>query len=269
MSIKRQDLNDAESIMLTMIDPFHDGDMVQIVMNVFNGLRDKLEDRESSFRVTVTCVAAVPVEELSYDDREANPQGDYLYIVKASNATIACERALDRFHGSVAIKVLDEDGGETTNNDLSVGNYDVVVTVGPSFTTQRVEANEAISAIGQQFPDIYRIGADIFMKNLDIQGSAELERRFRKIGIQEGVIEPTEEEAAEMTQKEPSEAEKLSLAELAGKVQKLAAQIEELDAKSESERAKAAESEVDAKVKIAEFLRGDNENQPEKQVRVS
>ncbi|KKL95839.1 hypothetical protein LCGC14_1850560, partial [marine sediment metagenome] len=166
-------------------------------------------------------------------------------------------------------KVLDEDGGETTNNDLSVGNYDVVVTVGPSFTTQRVEANEAISAIGQQFPDIYRIGADIFMKNLDIQGSAELERRFRKIGIQEGVIEPTEEEKAEMQPKEPSEAEKLSLAELAGKVQKLAAQIEELDAKSESERAKAAESEVDAKVKIAEFLRGDNENQPEKQVRVS
>ncbi len=166
-------------------------------------------------------------------------------------------------------KVLDEDGQEVTENDLSVGNYDVVVSVGPSYTTQRVESNEAIAAIGQQFPEIYALGADIFMKNLDIQGSDELERRFRKKMIGEGLIEPTEEEKAEMQPQEPSEAEKLTIAKLAGEVQKLAAQVSSLDAKAEADSAKAEESGIDAAVKIGAFLRGDDEQKPEKQVRVT
>ena len=164
-------------------------------------------------------------------------------------------------------KITDDDGVETTENDLSVGKYDVVVSTGPSFTTQRAETNETIASIGQAFPEIYAIGADIFMKNLDIIGSAELEKRFRRRMIQQGIIEPSEEEQAEMQPEEPSEAEKLSLAKLAGEVQKLSAQVDELDAKAASERAKAEESGVDAAVKIAEFITGDSD--PETQVRVT
>ena len=165
-------------------------------------------------------------------------------------------------------KPTEENGLESKGNDLSVGKYDVVVTTGPSYTTQRAETNETIASIGQAFPEIYALGADIFMKNLDIVGSEELEKRFRRKMIQQGTIEPTDEEKQEMQPEEPSEAEKLSLAKLAGEVQKLAAQVEELDAKSVSERAKAEESEIDAAVKIATFIRGDDEQDTQKTVRV-
>lgn len=157
-------------------------------------------------------------------------------------------------------KPTDENGLESTANDLSVGKYDVVVTTGPSYTTQRAETNETIASIGQAFPEIYAIGADIFMKNLDIIGSAELERRFRRRMIQQGLIEPTEEEKAEQEPEQPDPAEQLSLAKLAGEVEKLKAQTEEL-------QAKAGESQVDAAVKIAEFIQGDAT--PETQVRVT
>ena len=204
--------------------------------------------------------------------RERKIEGDVGSFVYIDNLTKAIE-----FTGEIlvdmipyiydterTIRILGEDGAEdfvTLNekvfdeeteteviyNDLSVGNYDVVVTVGPSFTTQRVEANEAIAAIGQQFPEIYALGADIFMKNLDIQGSDELERRFRKQMIEQDVIEPTQEEIQEAAEKEkpPDPVQELQF-------KTLEEELQNKEADTKAKRSKAAKDLAEAESIVIE-----------------
>lgn len=66
-------------------------------------------------------------------------------------------------------------------NDLTVGKYDVVVTIGPSYTTQRQEASAMILDLIQSVPQIGLATADILIKNLDIPGADEIMKRIEKI----------------------------------------------------------------------------------------
>ncbi len=77
--------------------------------------------------------------------------------------------------------IIDEETGEKIIlNDLSVGRYDVVVTTGPSYTTQRQEVVEAMVQIAQANPEVWQIAGDIIAKNMDWPGAEELAERFRK-----------------------------------------------------------------------------------------
>jgi hypothetical protein len=87
-------------------------------------------------------------------------------------------------------------GQQIVTNDITSGKYDVSVTVGASYNTQRQEASEALLEMMGN-PMLAPVVADLLAKNLDIPNSDELEKRLRKIGIKSGVIEPTEEEMAE------------------------------------------------------------------------
>jgi hypothetical protein len=87
-------------------------------------------------------------------------------------------------------------GQQIITNDITGGKYDVSVTVGASYNTQRQEASEALLEMMGN-PMLAPVVADLLAKNLDIPNSDELEKRLRKIGIKSGVIEPSEEEMAE------------------------------------------------------------------------
>jgi hypothetical protein len=62
----------------------------------------------------------------------------------------------------------------------SVGKYDVVVTTGPSYMTKRQESMEAMSQILQGNPELWQIAGDLFVKNMDWPGAAEMAERLRK-----------------------------------------------------------------------------------------
>ena len=62
----------------------------------------------------------------------------------------------------------------------SVGKYDVVVTTGPSYMTKRQESMEAMSQILQGNPGLWQVAGDLFVKNMDWPGSAEMAERLRK-----------------------------------------------------------------------------------------
>ena len=90
--------------------------------------------------------------------------------------------------------VLDEQTGQTIYlNDLSQTQFDVAVSVGPSYTTQRMEAVDMLTNLAQN-PQIAPLVADLIAKNADIPEAEELERRMRKIGIQQGFIDPGPED---------------------------------------------------------------------------
>lgn len=63
--------------------------------------------------------------------------------------------------------------------DLTMGKYDVVVSIGPSYTTQRDEAAENMMAFINAVPNAGPLIADLFAKNLDWPGAAEIEKRLK------------------------------------------------------------------------------------------
>jgi len=92
-------------------------------------------------------------------------------------------------------EVLDRQTGQMVKvNDLSRGRYDVTVTVGPTFATQRMEAAELLSNIIQSAPDTAPILADLIVKNMDGPGTDEASKRLRRMAIKAGMIPPTPED---------------------------------------------------------------------------
>lgn len=79
-----------------------------------------------------------------------------------------------------AVNVKDEATGKILN-DLSVGVYDIVVTVGPSFTTQRTEARQSMQEFIQYYPQAAPILGDLFAKFLDWPGADELAERLEEL----------------------------------------------------------------------------------------
>ena len=91
-----------------------------------------------------------------------------------------------------SVRILGADGAEkftkvnqvdpTTGkviNDLSRGKFDVAVTVGPSFSTQRQEAAETYTQLAQAFPPLMQIAGDLVMKARDLPYSDEIAERMR------------------------------------------------------------------------------------------
>jgi hypothetical protein len=70
-------------------------------------------------------------------------------------------------------------GIETVVNDLSVGQYDVVVDVGPAFATRRQEAAENLQGLIQSVPQIGQVAGDLIVKTLDVEHADEIAQRIR------------------------------------------------------------------------------------------
>lgn len=90
-------------------------------------------------------------------------------------------------------QVFDDETGEwVTINDLSQAKYDVVCQAGPSYTTLRQEAADALMQMGNgPGPDamLARYGA---IKNMDMPGSDELLTGLRRLLVQAGIMKPDE-----------------------------------------------------------------------------
>ena len=82
-----------------------------------------------------------------------------------------------------------------------IGKYDVRVTTGPSYMTQRQEALESMGTLLQGNPELWAVAGDLFVKHMDWPGAQELSQRLAKT-IDPKLIEDSEKspalQAAEM-----------------------------------------------------------------------
>lgn len=94
--------------------------------------------------------------------------------------------------------VTDDEGNEVTLNDISKGKYDVAITVGPSYATQRMEAVDTFAnlagQIGSSFPALGPLFAYQVVSNMDLPGSEEVTEAVRKMLVQQGLMPPKEGE---------------------------------------------------------------------------
>lgn len=72
---------------------------------------------------------------------------------------------------------MGKEDGFTYN--LSVGKYDVTVSVGPSYTAKRQEAAEMQLQVIQAAPELMPIMGDILFKNMDAPGTDEIAERLK------------------------------------------------------------------------------------------
>lgn len=92
--------------------------------------------------------------------------------------------------------VIDQQTGEEkTINDLAAGKYDVTVTTGPSYSTQRMETAEAMTQLANgNGPDA--ILAKYFaVKAMDFPGGEDMLKAFRGLLVKQGLLEPDEQDA--------------------------------------------------------------------------
>jgi hypothetical protein len=133
-------------------------------------------------------------------------------------------------------EILDEQTGEAVLvNDLSMGKYDSVTETGPAFATQRLEsAQQIIDLIGTS-PQFEALAMDLVAKDLPILESKELVKRVRKQMIQQGIVEPTEEETKELGLDQPQQPDPQQTAiteNIQIQTEKLISDIENQDAKT-------------------------------------
>lgn len=76
-------------------------------------------------------------------------------------------------------EVKDADGKIQRIFNPSVGVYDVVTTTGPSFTTRRVEAAQAMSEMTQANPSLWGVIGDLLVQNMDWPGAHEMAERLK------------------------------------------------------------------------------------------
>ena len=96
-------------------------------------------------------------------------------------------------------------------NDLTVGKYDVVVTVGPSYATQRLEAANSMIAFAGAVPNAAPVMADLMASTMDWPGAEKIAKRLKKT-IPPHLLDPSEmEEGGPPPQPDPMNDPKVAL----------------------------------------------------------
>jgi hypothetical protein len=73
------------------------------------------------------------------------------------------------------------DGQQIAQVNLSLGRYDVAVTVGPSYQSRRQEAAEGMLNFLKLVPQIAQVTADLVVKNMDWPGADEFRDRLERL----------------------------------------------------------------------------------------
>lgn len=141
----------------------------------------------------------------------------------------------------VRINSDQQNGSIRAVGDITSARYDVSVDTGPSYQTQRAEASDKILTLGQSWPTIYEMAADIIAQGIDIPNQDELVSRLRKRLISQGIVAPNPDD--------PDEAALAKQLEDDGGQQALMANL--LLAEAEQARGQAAESAADVAAKRA------------------
>lgn len=154
--------------------------------------------------------------------------------------------------------VIDQQTGQEVRvNDLSKAKFDVVVSVGPTFQTARMELADSLMGLANANPQIGLMLSDLMVRNLDIAGSDQVADRIRWFLEKSGMAPPEEEgqqpippqvQAMIAQGKQVLDAQAQAIAGLQGQLQQAGQEIQRLKVGEETKQAdiaiKAQELEI-------------------------
>ena len=91
----------------------------------------------------------------------------------------------------------DDQGAMQRIFNPTIGTYDVYTTTGPSFTTRRVEAVEAMTAMTQANPQLWQVIGDLLVKNMDWPGADDMSKRLKLTLLPQVQAEVSKEDGGE------------------------------------------------------------------------
>ncbi len=149
-----------------------------------------------------------------------------------------------------------ETGQQRAVHDLGQGKFDVTVTVGPSYATQRQEASETFIQIAQATPEIMQVAGDLIFKSMDVPLSEQFAERMKFMlppPIQESLSDgkpPSPESQAAMAQADQMMQEVQQHGQM---VQKAAEEAEKSVKESEAAKAEIQQIITDFEIQKAQF----------------
>lgn len=148
--------------------------------------------------------------------------------------------------------IQDEQTGEwVTVNDLE-GRFDFAMTIGPSFTTQRMETAESMREMSNDPSPMGQLAKYGFLKSLDSPGMDEIRKGARKMLVSQGLLEPAEGE--QPPQAPPPDPKVMADAQLKqAQAQKVQAETAQITAQIQQGPAPEDKSVEWAKVDVARF----------------
>lgn len=154
--------------------------------------------------------------------------------------------------------VMDQQTGQwVTVNDLSAGKYDVTVTTGPSYSTQRAEMLELMNGLFQSQPQAFPLFGDLFFKALDAPQAQEMAERAKFLlppPLQQKMAEGKEIPAeAQMAMQQAQQA----MQQAQEQMQMLQQQMRELEAdkaatEADKQQTAAAKAQIQADIRVAQ-----------------
>lgn len=147
-------------------------------------------------------------------------------------------------------------GQETVVNDLSAGKYDVTVTTGPSFSTQRAEFVELMNTIFQSQPQAFPLFGDLFFKSLDAPQAQELAERAKFLlppPLQEQMSQGKELPPEAMLAMSQASQAMQAAQEQMQQLQQAAQELQQDKAATDADKAQVAaqKASIDADIKVA------------------
>lgn len=139
----------------------------------------------------------------------------------------------EQFSG-VGLDALKKLPTDAKYNDVTSGKYKVIVTVGPSYATQRQESAQHLLELTRAMPEQMAMASDLIVKNLDFKDSDELSRRLRAPLVAQGIVEPRPDDVKPPQPQGPSPEQKLQ----ESLVQVEASKVQVNEIKAENERVK-------------------------------
>ena len=132
-----------------------------------------------------------------------------------------------------------------------VGKYDVMVITGPGYATKRQQALESMAQLLQGNPGLWQIAGDLFVKNMDWPGAAELAKRIAKTIDPKLMDKGDDDPALQQAQQQ--------IQELMQQNQQMMAMMQNIEKSFEAREIAVKEGELEVKKVDAETKRFDAE----------
>lgn len=138
---------------------------------------------------------------------------------------------------------------KTVLNDVRVGEYDVVVSAGPAYSTLREEAADQMLSVGQSWPKLFDIAGDKIVKNFDWPGAEDISERIAKT-LPPGLADNDDDQQPNMVQTDKGPIPAEQAAKMIGDMDNALSQMHQELEEAQSGLAKA-KIDNDARVEVA------------------
>lgn len=164
--------------------------------------------------------------------------GEPKYINMDSSRPVAMQKSVDPVTGKIS-RIY----------NVGVGCYDVIATVGPSFSTKRQEGVQAMTEILRMNPALFGLVGDIFIKSQDWPGAEEMAKRI-KMTLPPQIQQQLAGEDGETEQQQIPPQLQQQLQAMQAKLQEGAQLVQQLHAENEQlkQGAQLKQAEIGAKM---------------------